>query len=214
MKNTKSTKSRRSFLLNATLISVQSTYVEAQLSTSSPTEKLRPTPTQTEGPFYPIRQPSDADFDLLRNGDRQYQKGTPAWVEGKVLDIDGNPLRGAVVEIWQCDESGHYDHPRDGGKIDPNFQGFGRMTLASDGAFKFRTIRPVPYTGRTPHIHVKVKLAGTELLTTQLYIQGDPGNSRDGIWRRLSETDRNSVTQPFTEVADGVKATYQLVVRT
>jgi protocatechuate 3,4-dioxygenase, beta subunit len=97
--------------------------------------------------------------------------------------------------------------------MDPNFQGFGRVQLDSAGQFKFRTIKPAAYSGRTPHIHAKIKLGKTDLLTTQLYVQDDPGNQRDGIWRRLNEADRMAVTQPYAVTGDGVKASYQLVVQ-
>lgn len=171
------------------------------------------TPSQTEGPFYPVAEPKDADYDLLKNGTLAYSKGQPAWVEGVVTDLDGAPLKGGTVEIWQCDEAGHYDHPSDGAKIDPSFQGFGRVVLNAAGEFRFRTIKPVQYTGRTPHIHAKVKLGKRELLTTQLYVADEPGNARDGIWRRLSSEDRAVVTSLFTPVADGLRARYALAVR-
>ena len=170
------------------------------------------TPAQTEGPFYPVTEPKDADYDLLKNGTLAYTKGQPAWVQGVVTDLDGAPLKGGVIEIWQCDEAGHYDHPADGAKIDPSFQGFGRVVLNAQGEFRFRTIKPVQYAGRTPHIHAKIKLGKRELLTTQLYVAEDPGNARDGIWRRLSGEDRAAVTAPFTPVADGLRARYALAV--
>ena len=174
---------------------------------------LRLTPRQTEGPFYPVALPADSDADLLKNGKAVYGHGQPTWVEGTVTDLVGVPVAGAVVEIWQCDHEGHYHHPGDGDRADPAFQGFGRTTVGRDGRFRFRTLKPVPYTGRTPHIHVKVKLNRTELLTTQLYIAGDPGNERDGIWRRMSEADRAAVTKPFTVGSDGLQATFPLVVQ-
>ena len=171
------------------------------------------TPSQTEGPFYPVTLPQDADFDLLRNGALEYRGGQPAWVEGRVMDLRGKPLAGAVVEIWQCDEAGHYHHPNDrGGKADAAFQGFGRVSAASDGSYRFRTIRPVAYSGRAPHIHVKVKLGARELLTTQLYVAGDPGNARDGIWRHLDGPARAAVTVPFVAGADGLRASFPIVV--
>ena len=173
----------------------------------------RATPSQTEGPFYPVAEPKDADYDLLKNGTLIYAKGQPAWVEGTVTDLDGAPLKGGVIEIWQCDEAGHYDHPRDGGKIDPSFQGFGRVTLSATGQFKFRTIKPPPYPGRTPHIHAKIMLGKRELVTTQLYVANDPGNEKDGIWRRMSAEDRALVTSPYTAVSDGLRAQYALAVR-
>jgi protocatechuate 3,4-dioxygenase, beta subunit len=173
----------------------------------------RATPQQTEGPFYPLIEPKDADYDLLKNGSLTYAKGQPSWVEGVVTDLDGAPLKGGVIEIWQCDEAGHYDHPADGAKIDPSFQGFGRVTLSAQGEFKFRTIKPPPYTGRTPHIHAKIKLGKRELVTTQLYVANDPGNEKDFIWRRMSTEDRAIVTAPYLPVADGLRARYALAVR-
>jgi protocatechuate 3,4-dioxygenase beta subunit len=172
----------------------------------------RPTPSQTEGPFYPVSLPRDADADLLRTGSLQYGRGQPSWVEGTVSDLQGRPVAGAQVEIWQCDEAGHYHHPGDGGRADPAFQGFGRMTVSADGRWRFRTIKPVAYSSRTPHIHVKVRLDRRELLTTQLYVEGDPGNERDFLWRRLAEPDRTAITVPFTTGPDGLLARFPIVV--
>jgi protocatechuate 3,4-dioxygenase beta subunit len=171
----------------------------------------RATPRQTEGPFYPVTLPQDADADLLRNGQVNYTHGQPAWVEGVVSDLEGKPVAGAQVEIWQCDHQGRYHHPGDGGRADPDFQGFGRVTVGSDGRYRFRTIKPVPYSGRTPHIHVKVKLARRELLTTQLYVEGDPNNERDFLWRNLG-ADRALVTVPFRAGSDGLQASFPIVV--
>jgi protocatechuate 3,4-dioxygenase beta subunit len=172
------------------------------------------TPSQTEGPFYPVELPKDADFDLLRNGNLNYGRGQPAWVEGNVTDLQGKPLAGAQVEIWQCDEAGHYHHPGDGGKADAAFQGFGRVSVGADGRYRFRTIKPVAYSGRTPHIHVKVKLAQRELLTTQLYVQGDPGNERDILWRRLDARSRSAITVPFRSAEGGLLAQFPITVST
>lgn len=171
----------------------------------------RLTPRQTEGPFYPVTLPADSDFDLLAQGDRRYTQGQPAWVEGTVTDPAGRAVGGAAVEIWQCDQNGHYHHPRDGG-ADPAFQGFGRVVVGPDGSYRFRTIRPAQYSGRTPHIHVKVKLGPRELLTTQLYVDGDPGNERDGLWRNLRPADRAALTVPFTAGGDGIRARFPIVV--
>jgi protocatechuate 3,4-dioxygenase beta subunit len=174
---------------------------------------LRRTPGQTEGPFYPVEMPADHDADLLRNGQVRYAKGQAVWLDGTVVDLDGKALSGATVEIWQCDVDGHYHHPGDGGRADPAFQGFGRTGVDRDGRYRFRTIRPVQYSGRTPHIHVKVRLDKAELLTTQLYVQGDPGNERDFLWRRLNAADRAAITVPFAAAADGLKATFPIAVQ-
>jgi len=192
----------------ATLVALPFCWTGAR---AQPAAARRPTPAQTEGPFYPVALPQDSDADLLRNGSRRYTRGQPAWVEGVVTDLQGKPVAGAQVEIWQCDEAGHYHHPGDGGRADPDFQGFGRVTVGSDGRYRFRTIRPVPYTGRTPHIHVKVKLERRELLTTQLYVEGDPHNERDFLWRRLG-ADRALVTVPFVPGSEGLRADFPLVV--
>ena len=173
----------------------------------------RLTPAQTEGPFYPLTLPADSDADLLANGALRYARGQAAWVEGTVTDIDGRPVRGAVVEIWQCDEQGHYHHPGDGNRADRAFQGFGKVAVDAEGRYRFRTIRPVAYGGRAPHIHVKVRLAARELLTTQLYVQGDAGNPRDFVWRNLrSDEDRAAVTVGFAPGSDGLQARFPIVV--
>lgn len=179
---------------------------------AQPAPVRRPTPAQSEGPFYPVNLPKDSDFDLLRNGTLNYGRGQPAWVEGSVTDVAGKPVAGAQVEIWQCDETGHYHHPGDGGKADAAFQGFGRVTVGADGQYRFRTIRPAPYSGRTPHIHVKVKLGSRELLTTQLYVAGEPRNERDGLWRRLGVDERAAVTVPFQPGGEGLRASFPIVV--
>jgi protocatechuate 3,4-dioxygenase, beta subunit len=171
------------------------------------------TPVQTEGPFYPVQLPTDTDADLLVQGPRRYAKGQAAWLDGQLLDAQGRVLRGGTVEIWQCDADGHYHHPGDGGRADPAFQGFGRATVDAEGRFRFRTMKPVAYSGRTPHIHVKVKLGARELLTTQLYVEGDAGNAGDGIWRRLSAEQRAAVTLPYRRATDGWQAQCRLVVQ-
>lgn len=173
----------------------------------------RATPGQTEGPFYPLELPADSDHDLLRNGTLAYGRGQPSWVEGTVTDLQGKSVAGAQVEIWQCDEAGHYHHPGDGGRADKAFQGFGKVVVGADGQYRFRTIRPVAYSGRAPHIHVKVRLGKRELLTTQLYVQGESGNARDFVWRNLrDDADRAAVTAAFTPGADGLRASFPIVV--
>lgn len=203
---------RRHLLITGAAAAAVALATPLGVRTARAARPLVPTPSQTEGPFYPVRLPDDHDADLLRNGTLVYRRGQPAWVEGTVVDVDGQPVSGAVVEIWQCDEDGRYHHPGDGGRADPAFQGFGRMQVGRDGAYRFRTIRPARYSGRTPHIHFKVRLGPHELLTTQLYVEGDPGNERDLLWRRLSPEGRRALTVPF--VADGpdVRARFPIVV--
>lgn len=152
-------------------------------------EQLAITPPRTEGPFYPDKLPLDTDNDLIIVNDGI----TPAVGEithltGRILDAGGSPIRNATIEIWQCDANQVYLHTADSesksDQRDKNFQGFGRFTTASDGGYYFRTIKPVPYPGRpAPHIHVKVKRGGRELLTTQINIAGHPGNEVDHVVR-------------------------------
>lgn len=179
---------------------------------AQPTPARRATPAQSEGPFYPVDFPKDIDYDLLRNGNLTYPVGQAAWLEGSVSDLQGRPVSGAQVEIWQCDGAGHYHHAGDGGRADNRFQGFGRVTVGSDGRYRFRTIRPVAYSGRTPHIHVKVRLGRREILTTQLYVANDPDNASDFLWRRMSAADRDALTTPFVQGTDGLKANFAMVV--
>lgn len=181
---------------------------------AQPAAARRATPAQTEGPFYPVEFPQDTDYDLLRNGNLSYPAGQNTWLEGSVSDLSGQPVGGAQVEIWQCDGAGHYHHAGDGSKADKRFQGFGRVTVSANGSYRFRTIRPVAYSGRTPHIHVKVRLGRRDLLTTQLYVADDPGNARDFLWRGLNATDRDLLTVPFVPGADGIRASFPLVVAT
>lgn len=169
-------------------------------------EELTRTPAQTEGPFYPDKLPLDTDNDLLVINDGITPGvGEITHLTGRVVDSQGRPLRNAVVEIWQCDANGAYLHTRSGNseKRDGNFQGFGRFTTASNGEYYFRTIKPVPYPGRTPHIHVKVKQGGRDLLTTQCYIKGHAGNGRDGIYNSIrDERARESVTIDFAALPE------------
>lgn len=136
---------------------------------------LEPTPRDAEGPFYPTRLPADVDNDLAQvRGHAQGASGTLLYLDGRVLAADGAPLRGARVELWQCDSYGRYHHvDGDSGGRDPDFQGFGTTTTDADGRYTFRTIRPVRYGGRPPHLHFKLAHARAGNLTTQLYPRGE-----------------------------------------
>ena len=164
-------------------------------------KELTLTPRQTEGPFYPDKLPLDTDNDLLVINDGTTPAvGEVTWLSGRVLDARGEPIRNALVEIWQCDANGAYLHSGTGNrdKRDAHFQGFGRFLTGSTGEYLFRTIKPVPYPGRAPHIHFAVKRKGKKELITQCYIAGHPGNEKDGIWKNLKdERARKSVTVPF-----------------
>jgi protocatechuate 3,4-dioxygenase beta subunit len=167
-------------------------------------DELVRTPRQTEGPFYPDKLPLDTDNDLLIINDRITPAvGTVTHLSGRILDARGEPVRNALVEIWQVDNNAAYLHSgsMNGDKRDKNFQGFGRFLTGSGGEYYFRTIKPVPYPGRTPHIHYAVKLKGRDKFTTQCYIKGEPGNARDGVLRGIRDArQRESVIVDFAPV--------------
>lgn len=167
-----------------------------------------PTPAQTEGPFYPTTLPADVDNDLvvLRGSDAKAE-GTVSHIRGRVLALDGKPLAGARLEIWQCDAHGRYLHPNSGGSAprDSAFQGFGRAVSAPDGSYGFRTIKPVPYPGRTPHIHFAVA-AGASKLVTQMYVAGEPRNASDGPYNSIADRRQREAITVRLEPAEGIEA--------
>ncbi len=161
------------------------------------------TPEQTEGPFYPDHLPLDTDNDLLIvNNSITPAVGDVTYLSGRILDARGEPVRNATVEIWQADALGVYINSRDThAKRDTNFQGFGRFLTGSTGEYLFRTIKPVPYPGRTPHIHFKVKRSGKELLTTQCYIKGFSQNEKDFVWKAIPDAKgRDAVSVDFAPI--------------
>jgi protocatechuate 3,4-dioxygenase, beta subunit len=172
----------------------------------------RLTPSQSEGPFYPDQQLQDADADLLKNGNVSYTSGQSAWVGGVVSDLQGKPVSGAFVEIWQCDAQGTYRHSRSSGNAPMAFQGFGKVQVGADGRYRFRTIKPVAYPGRPPHIHMKIKLGNRELLTTQMYVAGEAANTRDFLLRGLDPSLREQLLTRFEQSADGWRTEFGITV--
>ncbi len=182
-------------------------------------EMLSLTPRQTEGPFYPDRLPLDTDNDLLRINDASTPAdGEVTHLTGRVLSSAGEPIRNATVEIWQCDATGAYIHSGGSpdGERDPRFQGYGRFLTDLKGQYYFRTIKPVPYPGRTPHIHYAITVGGKRMLTTQCYIAGEPQNHQDGVFRRLSEEQQNLVLVDFSPIeqsmAGELTANFDLII--
>ena len=181
-------------------------------------EELARTPYQTEGPFYPDHLPLDTDNDLIIvNDDLTPAVGDITHLTGRILDADGDPIRNAVVEIWQCDSGGAYLHSRTGNRDnrDGNFQGFGRFLTGSTGEYYFRTIKPVPYPGRTPHIHFMVKRPKQQKFTTQCYIKGHPQNERDFVFRGAGDA-RSLLTSEFRPIEESsageLAATFDIVL--
>jgi len=167
-------------------------------------EQLTTTPSLTLGPFYPDHLPLDTDNDLLIiNNSITPAVGTITQLSGRVLSPSGSPIRNAVVEIWQVDNNGAYIHSRSQNAAgrDKNFQGFGRFETDSTGEYRFRTIQPVAYPGRTPHIHFLVKSPGRQQFSTQCFIEGAPGNATDGVLRDVRDPrQRAMVVVPFAPI--------------
>jgi len=163
------------------------------------------TPQQMRGPFYPDPMPLDQDNDLTRLMDGDPSRGEITDLTGSVLGLDGAPIEDALVEIWQCDANGRYIHRRDAGgrPRDPGFQGYGKTRSGHNGGYRFRTIKPVPYPGRAPHIHVAVRAPGRKPLVTQLYVDGALENSEDFLRSLLSAEELAAVTVPFRPSGDG-----------
>jgi protocatechuate 3,4-dioxygenase beta subunit len=163
------------------------------------------TPSQTEGPFYPDHLPLDTDNDLIVVNDSITPAvGEITHLSGRILDAKGQPIRNALVEIWQVDNKGVYLHKGSDrhDERDKNFQGFGRFLTGSAGDYYFRTIKPVPYPGRTPHIHFAIKMKGRDKWTTQCYIKAEAArNEKDGVYKGITNPkERAAVTIDFAPV--------------
>jgi protocatechuate 3,4-dioxygenase, beta subunit len=171
-------------------------------------QQLAETARAGEGPFYPDRMPLDTDNDLLiLNDSTTAGVGAITHLAGRVLSPSGQPIRNVFVEIWQADNTGSYVHT--GGRqptgYDRNFQGYGRFLTDSEGRYYFRTIKPVSYTlagtFRTAHIHFGVSRSGKRVFTTQMLVDGEPGNARDGLVKQLTQGDLKTLLIPFRPIA-------------
>jgi protocatechuate 3,4-dioxygenase beta subunit len=185
--------------------------------TSSASAPLLLTPRQNEGPYYPVKIPLGHDNDLVQVAGRAKRAvGEIVHLFGRVLDINGKPVKGATVEIWQCDAQGCYHHPDEGrGTADPNFQGFGSTVADQSGAWRFRTIKPVNYPGRVPHIHFRITGKGFPRLTTQMYLREHADNDGDYLFTGIqTEAERQSVLVAFapTKGVDGPTGKFDIVI--
>ena len=192
---------RRSFLTASAAFGAGALWIPGAFA-----DKLMQTPAQTEGPFYPNKMPLDTDNDLLIiNDSLNPGVGKITHLTGRILNTRGEPIRNALVEIWQVDNNGAYIHTNDPNhsKRDSNFQGFGRFMTGSTGEYYFRTIKPVPYSGRTAHIHYAVKIKGRENFVTQCYVKGQAENEADFVLRGMKDQrQRDALVIPFTPIKE------------
>ncbi len=158
--------------------------------------QLSRTPAQTSGPFYPLEKPLDHDADLtLIQGHSERAAGQVVHVMGRVLSLDGKPVAGAVIEIWQANTHGRYTHPNDSNSapLDPHFDGFASVTTDGQGRYRFKTIKPGAYPAgnamRPPHIHFGIS-SGQTRLVTQMYFPGEPLNDKDFVIAAAREGSR------------------------
>ncbi len=160
---------RRKFIHLVAVSSLGGTF-----ASQSAAKSLKTTASQAEGPYYPT-SPIPESNNLLLSPDH---KGDELHLSGQVLNPEGAPIANAKVEIWQCDGRGNYQHPAAPNKseFDTAFRGFGATLTDSMGHYHFRTIMPVPYTGRPPHIHAKIFFGQKEQLTSQIYLKGNGGH--------------------------------------
>jgi protocatechuate 3,4-dioxygenase beta subunit len=149
------------------------------------------TPSETEGPFFKPRSPERAD--LREPG----MKGRPIELAGYVLTRNCKPLAHALVDLWHADDNGEYDNS--------GFRLRGHQFTDAEGRYRFRTIVPALYPGRTRHFHVKVQPAGGRLLTTQLYFPDEPMNRRDGLFRK-------DLLMRVAQAGDGLAARFHFVL--
>ena len=174
------------------------------------------TPSQMRGPFYPRRFPLDKDFDLTRvDGREGIAFGEIVTVSGRVTDIDGRALESVAIEIWQVNGHGRYHHEGDDSQkpIDPNFQGYGIVATDAQGRYQFRTVKPIAYPGRAPHIHFALTPRTGSPLSTQMYLAGAKENAGDFLLRSISDkAQRDSLVVALEKTGDQLSGTFDIVL--
>jgi protocatechuate 3,4-dioxygenase, beta subunit len=151
-------------------------------------ENRHRTPEQNLGPFFPVRIRAAVSSDLTAiDGGNAPAQGEIVEVTGRILNLDGEPVRGARLTIWQANSFGRYRHDNDHNvaPLDPNFGGYARIRSNDDGSYAIKTIKPGAYPVaqewmRPPHIHFEVQ-GRFERLVTQMYFPGEALNERDRL---------------------------------
>ena len=160
------------------------------------------TPTQVEGPFYPIQDQTDTDLDLTQiAGHANVATGEVILVAGQVFDSQGRPLTNALVDVWQANHHGRYSHAadRNTAPLDPYFQGWGIVRTDNTGTYRIKTVKPGAYPlsflgeegWRCRHIHFKISHPEASPLTTQMYFENDPLIEQDLEIAKVPATQRH-----------------------
>lgn len=175
------------------------------------------TATQVDGPFYPATFREDYDWDMAHvNGQSDPAMGTMVEITGKVLDPNCNPLAGCVIDVWQANHVGRYDHPLDSQNerpVDPNLQSYARIVADGNGEYRIRTIKPGSYLAigewvRPPHIHFKIAAPFNPSVTTQMYFSDETDlNGKDLLLLSLDQAQQDALVVNFGgQTADGIAA--------
>ena len=186
-------------------------------------QALKRTPGEILGPFYPVLKPLDQDADLtIISGKSERAQGQVLHLMGRVLNLKGESVAGARVEIWQANTHGRYDHPsdRNPAPLDPNFQGFAVQFTDAEGRYRFKTIKPGAYPAtpdwmRPPHVHFEVT-GKSNRLATQMYFPEEPLNEKDLLLRGLRSNKEGAIAKllpPTKEVEpDSLIAVWDIVL--
>ena len=186
-------------------------------------QALKRTPGEILGPFYPVLKPLDQDADLtIISGKSERAQGQVLHLMGRVLNLKGESVAGARVEIWQANTHGRYDHPsdRNPAPLDPNFQGFAVQFTDAEGRYRFKTIKPGAYPAtpdwmRPPHVHFEV-MGKSNRLVTQMYFPGEPLNEKDLLLQGLRSNKEGAIAKllpPTKEVEpDSLIAVWDIVL--
>jgi protocatechuate 3,4-dioxygenase, beta subunit len=172
-------------------------------------EALKRTPGEILGPFYPVIKRVDQAADLtVIPGKPGRAAGQIIHVMGRILNVDGQPVRGARVELWQANTYGRYTHPSDTNPapLDPNFEGFAVQSTDAEGRYRFKTIKPGAYPAtadwmRPPHLHFEVT-GKINRLVTQMYFPGEPLNDKDILLRQVRANRDGAIAKVLPPTAD------------
>lgn len=169
------------------------------------------------GPFFPLTRPTDSDADLVwRKGHRQRAAGQIIEISGRVLNLKGNPIPNATIDLWQANAAGRYDHPSDPATapLDPHFQGSAALRADARGHWRIVTIKPAGYDSpighRPPHIHFDVR-GRVHRNIAQLYFPEEAeGNAKDTLYKLLGADAATSVA--VRNAADPNKYAWDIIL--